>query len=356
MTEIHSENDPSLIDEPLYKQYTHEVILPATKREVIVTLVGLILFILLLNAGVKWYLTDYTSNRGYWVVREKWELVETIEEPVTWLVVGDSSANQGIVPALLPGAASGGGLNLATQGGFGVFDDVWLTQKYIDRFGPPENILVVHVYDIWHRGQNAAMLAQLPFPQRVWIDYSPQVTLSNDQQMVYWLARYFPLYAENKTLTSLLWELVFGGFKIPKFKLSSDGYMSVDPSVANPKRVYNMTEEHQDFIQRTPFTVSSINQAAMDELVHLADEYDIKVYLALSPLYEGLATDPDFQSYLTEVQAYLMSVADQSDQVYYIPEIITFPVEQLEDVDHVTDPAAHEYTRRLSQEIQKITP
>lgn len=354
MPKITDENITVFTDEPLYKQHTHEIILPATRREIWLTLVGVVLFVVLVNVGVKLYLNDHTTNRGYWLARQKWLLLEQLEEPVSWLVVGDSSANQGVIPALLPGAAASGGLNLATVGNFGVVDDVWMLQNYIARFGPPENVLMVHVYDVWPREPDAIMLAQIPIPQREWSTYSPQVVLNRQQQVDYWLARYFPLYAENQTLSLIIRRRVLGNSAPRRLELTPDGYMPLAATAAAPSQVRTIAQNHLALIQQAPFTVAPSNAAAMTELVRLADQYSINVYLAISPLYEGLATDPTFQGRLTEVQTYLLSVADQSDHIHFIPAIITFPAEQMEDVDHLTEPAAREYTRQLSDEIQKI--
>ena len=72
---------------------------PSTWWKVLVELAGSLVMLVCINLGMIWYLGNYTSNYGYWTIHQKWQLLEHLDQPVDWLILGDSSCNQGVMPA-----------------------------------------------------------------------------------------------------------------------------------------------------------------------------------------------------------------------------------------------------------------
>lgn len=341
-------------DERLYMQLPREIAVRSSGRVVLLNVLVPLVVFLVTNVALLWYLDRYTVNRGYWLLERKWQILRTMKGPVEWLIVGDSSGNQGIVPSVLQDELGETAVNLCTIGGTAALDDVWMIEEYIARFGAPENVLVVHSYDAWHRDIQPILLAKIPLPWGYWSAYEPAPDLSVEDQFNIFLGRYVPLYAENMTIGSIMMLAIQSPdslFESP-FHLEPDGYMPV--TEADPRYVERDVEEHFDLVRENSFVLAEINRTSLEQIIVLADRHHIDVFIANGPIYEGLSEDEDFQEYFSEVQKELNGFAVRSEHVHYLPALAAFSSSQMQNVDHVIHSAAEKYTETLAVEIAKV--
>ena len=90
------------------------------------------------------------------------------------LILGDSSAAQGVDPEFWTNASGESAINLATIGDATVVNDAWMLETYLERFGRPNKVVIVHAYDIWHRELKQNVVVQIPF-KFIWNRLSPYV-------------------------------------------------------------------------------------------------------------------------------------------------------------------------------------
>ncbi len=350
-----SDVEPPRRDEPLYKQLTHEVIAPSSKWSVMATIFGAILVTVLINFAALWYLEMYPANRGYWLVKQKWDMLLALEEPVEWLILGDSSGNQGIVPEVLVGDTAVSAVNLSTVASLTMLDDVWMLQLYIDKFGPPERVLVVHTYDMWVRNVIHVFLAKASIPWGAWDNLEPAFEMSAKKKAEVFLTRYAPIYAENQTLSNVIYNKMFGPGELFKkrFRLEPTGHMSLlNP---NPANVVAGAEKQSAWAAGRTFKMSAVNRAAMEQMIALAEANQLDVYMVNSPLYEGLVGDEAFQPYYAAMQDSLRGFAAQSDYVHFLDMTAVFPADEMENVDHVIESAAIRYTQMVADAIADVS-
>jgi hypothetical protein len=339
-----------------YKQLTHEVIQPIKGRATAITIIGTIIFLFLANWAVLWLGQAYPYNRGYWLVQQKWELLQGLSAPVDWLIVGDSTGNQGLVPDVMEARLGGTAVNLNTVGNMGALDDVWMLEAHIEEFGPPAHVLVIHAYDIWSRDITSAFVAKAPLAWNSWQDsFLPPLSATPLEKLNLWLARYVPLYADNLSLDRLIQDRVFLQRPIfrQRFSMQDDGFMSL-VTAPSSSRVQEDGQKHLDFVTHNSFVMSDINQQALAQLVTLAEAHQIEVYLAFGPIYEGVAQEEAFQTYVAQVRAGLQTFADQSEHVHVLATTAVFPANQMENADHVILEAAEVYTNLIASEIEQI--
>jgi hypothetical protein len=101
---------------PPYRQLTREIMAPSSVHSVLISVLGTFFVVLVVNLAAIGYLNHYTTNRGYWLVRQKWDILQGLEAPVEWLILGDSSGNQGLVPERLREKLGGAAINVCTVG------------------------------------------------------------------------------------------------------------------------------------------------------------------------------------------------------------------------------------------------
>jgi hypothetical protein len=316
-------------------------------------ILGSLVVLVLVNSFALWYLGNYSTNYGYWTLQRKWALLEKMDAPVDWLILGDSSCNQGVSPALIHEQLGETAINLCTIGNVTALNDVWMLEEYIQRFGPPKGVLIGHVYDVWPRDLDPLILGQIPRRWNFWKEHTLGSDLlgNPDLRSQLFQERYVPLLSQRLTLTTLLRSPMLGQMipLEPKWRMDEYGFLSGEQ--AQPATAIQDAQDHMQFVRENDPFVSSINQQALERLVEIADAYQLPIYLVNSPLYEGLSADDGFQAYLAELYGQIDSIVGKSQFIHRISEIKTFPATQLQTADHLILPGAQAYTKWLIENI-----
>jgi hypothetical protein len=319
----------------------------------ILEVLGSLMVLVLINFFALWYLDRYSTNFGYWTLHQKWNLLAEMDAPVDWLILGDSSCSQGVLPAIILEQLGESAANLCTIGNVTALSDLWMLEEYIRRFGPPKGVLIIHVYDVWSRDLDPVLLGQIPRPWAFWNKHTLGDALVSTEEIrrELFLERYVPLVSQRLTLISILKSAFFGElipFK-PLWSMQSDGFVIADQ--AKPETAEQDGRDHLDFIRENAPSVSSINQEAVKKLVEIAELYQMPLYLVNSPIIESLAAEKDFQAHLGQLQAQLVAIIEPSEYTRLIAEVKTFPSSQLQTADHLILPGAQEYTHWLIQSV-----
>ncbi|MFW6059409.1 MAG: hypothetical protein ACODAQ_04470, partial [Phycisphaeraceae bacterium] len=283
----------------------------------------------------------------------KWQMLDARTQPVDALILGDSSGNQGVDPDILEDRVGGEWLNLCTVGNMLTVGSAWMLNDYVERFGPPDRILMIHVYEVWHRPAHPSAFARIPRPWGFWKEYDPPVHFSERQLVEIALARYVPLYAADVSLRQLIMhprQTIAG-----RPEIRDDGFMPMhDPWPEEVRQDYEAQRRH---VEESTFKASHPNRAGLDRLLELADRHDIEIYYAHGPTYDRLVEHEAFQRYFADVQAMLEQVEREHERFHLLfHEPQPFPIDQLQNVEHVTVEGAEVYTRRIAEAIAARQP
>jgi hypothetical protein len=338
-------------------QLTEEIVGRARRGRVLGTLAGMLIVFAVLNFGARGLLDRFTTNRTYWLIQAKWSLVERLERPVDWLILGDSSCNQGVRPDVLRDKLGGSVLNLCTIGDMLAINDAWMLQRAIARGATPKNVVIVHVYDMWQRPAGAkfreTLITKIPLGWGFWEAMRPPMDMSFEQKRAFFLSRYAPLWSENVTLSD--WAMNPRKLLSRNFSIDEEGYMRSD--LVRPQSVEADYQEHRRFVRGRKFIFSEANRLALEQIRLMADEHDFHVHIASAPLYKGLWNDEEFQAYYRQVQAGLRGVVKRSHRLSYVLEQPpVFEAEQMENADHVNHEAAGVFTERLADALRGAEP
>lgn len=318
-----------------------------TLKVVIVTL----LLLCVINVGVDQFLARYPVNLGYWVIQEKWKLLDELDMPVDWLILGDSSCNLGVNPAIISDKLGGSALNLCTVGDSIALDDAWMLQRYVKRFGAPKGVVIVHAYDIWHRLLERPMLAQAPLEGDERIDLVPKRHQTISTRALMMIDQYVPLYSQNVTLSNAI---QYAWRQPPTLIFTAQGYMPWN--ISSPETVHVEFDQHILFAtEQDQFVMSEDNLKALNRIHSLADQNQFPVFIVNSPLLIDLMENEIFTRYYYTVWTALEAVASNSPNLHVIlSEPATYPIDQLAGIDHVTVDAADDFTRQITGQIEAI--
>lgn len=315
-----------------------------------VLVLGVVGLLIGTNEVARHVLRIYTANIGYALTAQKWALLLEREEPLDWLVLGDSACNQGLDPELLERELGGEGLNLCTVASSLALDSAWMLDVAIERFGAPRRVALVHTFHIWERGFQEIALARIPLPWGFWNELEPTLDLDPGQTWRSWVMRSVPLWAENRSLARLFRQ---PGKTRRHYLVDERGFMSVlRPNPGSVERDAGKRLARLE-VQRS-FDPSELNLRALERIGSLADRYGFEVYVVNAPLYRGLAETEAFRRYFSEVARLLEGFAARHDSVHYVKSQHLFEKDEMQNADHLVTEAAERYTRSVADEIARL--
>jgi len=306
-----------------------------------------LLAVLALNALAFAALEDSAVNIGTAIVRAKWRLLESLSTPVDWLILGDSSGNQGFDPSLLEAEYGLSSINVATIADWGLVDDAWMLEGYIERFGAPRAAVLIHVYDAYQRHLEGTVLGQSSFGLGFWDQHNFKIALPLTEQVNFATTRYFPLYAQNLSIARISGNFLAGQAEQP-LELVQGFMLRTTP---DPERVFSDTGKHLTTLKEQVFQPSQTNQAALEYMIGLAESQGFPLYLKDSPIFAGLYEAEVFQAYYSSLQAWLYDLDAQSTAFIYLDEPSLFQPNMLQNADHVTVEGATIFTRQVAELI-----
>lgn len=328
-----------------------EIIAPVRRRDILATWMTVALLTGLANLLAIYLIQAHSPNFFDRLLTTKWNMLDQRQAPADALILGDSSGNQGVDPAILGAEVGGDWLNLCTVGNMLTVGSAWMLGDYIERFGPPERVLLVNVYDIWGRPAHPSAFARMPRAWGFWWRYDPALHFSPRQLAELTLARYAPLYAADVSLRQMIMHPWATFNNHPEIR--DNGFMPMhEPWQDHIQEDYLA---HQQRLRESSFRVSTPNRNGLERLLELAATHDFDIYYAHGPTYGQLTQLESFQQHFAELQAMLESVEKQHERfhlLFHTPQ--PFPVEQLQNVEHLTVQGARPYTRRIADAIEAV--
>ncbi len=317
--------------------------------------VALVLALVAVNHAAMGLLAQYGTNGAYRMVAAKYGLLDASvgQEPVDWLILGDSSGAHGIDPERWSAVTGGSSLNLSTVANLLVNNDVWMLREYIERVGKPKHVVLVHAFDVWDRGYKSALIGKIPREWGYW-NTAPRVEVAPAHLSRVAVSRYLPLYSESRSLRTAFarW---FRGAGDP-FIMSPSGWV---PPLAHDavqlKRDQEQMAKHS--LDRSSLKLSSHNLRALKVLVWVSNKYALDITLIHSPMSAELAGRRSFQSFHTHLDRALAEVTREAPRVRVVGELWAPPGRHLEQtVDHpnrASVPAFTTFSAAMVMEAQR---
>lgn len=276
-------------------------------------------------------LRRFDDRLGSSLADGKWELLESTERDVEWLILGDSSCNQGLDPAVLGSRLGGEALNLCTTADMLAVDDVWMLQRFLEEHRAPRAVFVVHTYDMWHRDTRALTGSMWKVNTTRWAGRDPRVDFSVRDRLLNAIGRWIPLVSRSASLRRLLTEPPVGNQgREPLDEAGFQHQLTPDPA-----SVREDLSRHLAFLQGATFAMSKENEESLAVLGRLSDEHDLPVFIVSAPVLRDLELEPSYQRYVAPLDAQLAAFASNHDQVDVLPHPPGVSQDVLELVDHL---------------------
>jgi len=321
------------------------------------TLMGLVLSVVLtivmINVAVAVIINKSHFDRGQVIVQKKWELLEGLQNPLDYILLGDSSPNQAFDPQIVREELGLNGVNLATIGTFGFVDDLWLLQAYLESFDAPKTVIIAHSFDVPQRDvAPLKLLGTYRIPLTSSITQNELSDFSYIQNVVtVYQRRIFPLHYRNETLIYMIEQFLKGQLDVLEvtYLIDDNGFMPW-----NEEGIIRVEDELAQIEQlivseQFPDEFSKINLQAIAYITELAQDYNFDLYFVNGTTYVGL--EEVLPTVRSQLDQQYENIAKSHSNIHYISTPFTFPLEAMKSIDHIGADYAREYTQSLMRLI-----
>lgn len=334
----------------------------ATSGGRLATVIGVALLVVLAaNFAAAEFLRRIPVNGGYALAKGKWELMDRAiaeKRKLDLLIVGDSSSNQGLNPAVIAKMTKERAMNFGVVAEALPIEPAWAVRHYFEstpKKNRPKTVLWMHVYDIWSRpdpGNRRLLAISSALPPTAWpqIEKGPKVRFTIDE--IRW-RRLTPLWSQSTSMQLLLRRPLDSIAVSNRFKFDELGFTA--EREPDPKLVARDTKQHLALARDAKRDLGPNRTArdSMDAMARMADRYGFDLWVVESPINESLWRDAAFRQRWGEVHAELKKFADASPRVHLVfDEPERFADARMQNCDHVLADAADEFTAAVMRRIQ----
>ena len=327
-----------------------EHVRPVSRSTLTITILAVLLSSVVLNETVKSLLHHYPglNNTTYEAFWEQWRRLTILSEPVDTVILGDSSGRHGVDPEILDDVLGGYSLNFCTMGNAAIINPAWQLETYLARYGAPRRVILVAVHDVWKRELLLPLIPRIPLPWGFWEHLRASWPLGRDELRDVFLARYVPIYSQDKTVTELLVHP----------RRVRDGRLWFSPRGfspllrADPENAVSDGASHLRWTVPGGWHISEQSRIGLMAMIAMADEFDFDLYVANSPQLAGMLDDPAFGRYYAKEQQVLGDLVASSPRAHLIlSPPAEYPPELMQNSDHIAIGAVADFTRRLAAAV-----
>ncbi len=349
----------------LERAYEESLCFHTTPRRIAWVIVIMLATVFAVDAAVGAWLDRHGTNLGYRYIAHKWRVLADLEQPVDWLVLGDSSVAQAFDPDVLARDTGITAVNLGTIGNFGVTGDLWMLEEYLERFGAPQRVVLVHAYDVWHRPLDRTLIGRVPRGWATSARIRERYEIEGDALVDLVTNRHARLYAERASIRKALeltwWTLVKDDAELAAIRAADRGLPRSEPELVGngfvrmcdpmPAHVAGDERGHRRSLAKRRFRISRDNREALLRIAELTVEHGFRVDIVPGPIYGRLAAQERHERYMdAEIQA-LRSLVEPFPGVMVHRELRTYDRHQMQNADHITCDAAPDYSRWLIERV-----
>lgn len=308
----------------------------------------------------------YITNPAMLRLQEKINFAKKCSLKNDILILGDSAAGTSINANILQARTGLKCFNFALVGDTMMAGTYFLLRDYLLNHEDLKYIILMNVYDIWHRDIiNEALLNN--FQEDIMEDFLKIVVLSDNYKCA---------STNIANIVSQLLPSQMYRFEIRRFFESPTGInLYIDKKEAHTidqemlrnrgsgsllendeRRIRKDLLGHEKFVDSTKFKVSKINMYYLDKLLREAKQRNIYVLICFPPIFNEFYNDKVKSEYLSSYKTFIKTLPRLYDNVVLVTDdFYAVPSNRLSlTIDHLNKDESLAYTEMLAIKIREF--
>lgn len=337
--------------------YLGRFVRPKGRAGIAATVACILAVLLLLNSIAYYYLREQPRSAngpeaapGAQATLEHWHGLMDLEAPVDTVVLGDSTAGVNLVTGPIADRLGGSAMNLGNNAYSSLLMDAWMLRYYIDRFGPPRNVIVMRSCNSYERDHNLEFMSVVPLEWGYWDWLGVAPAWEDGEQMELFMSMYGVLNSRSDILAYRVTHPL-DILSQPYTKNTPDPYYFMGITTAS--EFANFTREKQPSFYG-PFNPSPDTENAVTAMSEEAKALGFQLYFVLAPEWDEAYKDPDRQAKVSGMVEWLGKFVD-SQYVHVCPDTpMSFPEDQMQSPNHLRPGPERHFTEAVMDEIVAV--
>ena len=146
---------------------------PRGKLGIALSIVVAIILVITINALAYLYLQKYPPTASIFRLWDRFRGIEAMDEGVNTLLLGDSTCAANMDTGAFADRLGGSTIDLSVYAGMSMLADAWLLSAYVQKFGPPDNVIVARASHGYHVKHTVELLSAPPLRWGYWDKLGP---------------------------------------------------------------------------------------------------------------------------------------------------------------------------------------
>jgi hypothetical protein len=269
---------------------------------------------------------------------------------VDTIILGDSTAGVNLVTGPIADRLGGNAINLGNNALSSLLMDAWMLNYYIERFGPPRNVIVMRSCNSYEKEHNLEFMSVVPLEWGYWDRLGVAPVWKDDEELSLFISKYGVMYSMSDILAYRLTHPL-DLLSQPYTKKTPDPYYFMGITTAS--EFANFTREKQPSFYG-PFNPSSDTENAVTAMSEEAKALGFQLYFVLAPEWDEAYQDPDRQAKVSGMVEWLGKFVD-SQYVHVCPNTpMSFPEDQMQSPNHLRPGPERRFTEAVVDEIVTV--
>jgi len=280
----------------------------------------------------------------------QWHGLIDLQAPVDTIILGDSVAEVDLLTGPIADRLGGSVINLGNIDGSSLLMDAWMLQYYLNKFGPPRNVILLRSCLSYELEHNLEFMSVVPLEWGYWDRLGPAPAWKDGEERSLYVSKNCVLYSDSDILASRLIHPQYL-FSQPYRKVAPSRYYSWGQT--DPSEFDSIRGERPAWLYG-PFSPSSDSLNALKAMSDQARRLQFQLYIPTGPEWDEAYKDPDRQAKLSAMQQWLTQFTDPQYVHLVLSAPMVFQEDQMQNADHLRPSSVGQYTEAIVADIVSI--
>lgn len=310
-----------------------------------------LLFFIATEFFISIFFSMYANNFTNAKIKAEIRITRRAEFKYDILVFGDSSATQAIDTSKLEKYTGLSAFNFGMIGDITLVGDYFLLKKYLASGKTSRYVVLMNVYDIWHRECSTQLLMINFFEDFTRMMFNSEIFNMWHGDIIKEMATYILPSQRYRYEIKNIKNTRINISELEQNLLRTRGHS--DEIGTNEKGIIRDMLEHKEMVGSNIFTVSRTNLYYFDKFLKTCEQNNIKILFCFPPILKEFYDQEIKNNYLRSYKSFIKNKTSHYVNIIFVnDDFYIVPIENLSSsIDHLNEKGSAAFTKILAKKI-----